>query len=651
MDSRDRDTVRRPERTRRDALAVAGVLALLTLAIYGQTARFDFVGLDDAGYVARNPRVLSGLSLEGCAWAFTTTHEANWHPLTWLSLMLDASLWGTGPRGFHLTSIALHLAGTLLLFHAWRRMTGATWKSAFVAAMFAVHPLHVESVAWIAERKDVLSALFAWLTLLAYARYAERPSASRYAAVAGTYALGLLAKPMLVTLPLVLLLLDYWPLGRVPAGPRRAAVLGRRLLEKVPLLVLAAASSVATLLAQSAEGSVAGLAAFPLGVRLSNAAVSYVVYLLRTVWPAGLAVPYPYAVASLTVPRVAAALLVLGAATAAAVRAAKGRPYVLTGWLWYLGTLVPVIGIVQVGIQARADRYTYLPLVGIFVIAAWGVPDLLGITAQRAGRRARALGLLGVAVTVALAAAAHAQVRHFEDAVALFARALAVTRDNAVAHNGMGLALFERGRLDEAVAHYESALRISPDYAEAHANLALALARSGRLDEAEAHYRRALELRPADPRSSTNLGALLLERGRVGEAAKLFDDALREAPSDPVAHRWLGAILAHQGRDALAVDHLRAAIAGDPGDAAPRVDLGTVLMRRGDLAGAEIEFREALRISPGSASAHKNLAAVLASQGKLAEAATHLREVLRLHPDDQGARQNLERIEAEAGRR
>ena len=607
-------------------LWICGGLALAVLAVYGQVAAFDFVRYDDPAYVTDNPHVREGLTAEGLRWAFTTTLTGNWHPLTWISLMLDAEL-GGGASVFHLTSVGLHLVNSLLLFYLLLRATGLVWGAGFVAAMFALHPLHVESVAWIAERKDVLSGLFFLLTLLAWLRYVERPVARRYVVVAFCFALGLMAKPMLVTLPLLLLLLDYWPLGR--KGPWRL------IREKVPLFALSAASSIVTLYAQGAVGAVAAVESFPPWARAANAAVSYVRYLSKTFWPSGLALPYPYDLELLTPVRVTLALILLAAISLLALRWARSRPYLAVGWCWYVITLLPVIGLVQVGSQSMADRYTYIPLIGVFVVVAWGAADLVGSRVL--------VAILAGAATLATATVAYRQVGHWRDTTTLSSHALAVTQRNAVAHELLGLELLDAGSLEPAVLHLSEAVRIAPDFIDARANLAAALARQGRHDQALDLRREVLERRPGDPDALAHLGLALDRTGRQEEALARLSEALRLEPDNTVALKGLAAALVRKGRGAEAAAHLRTAVDADPEDAEARANLGTVLLRQGRLDEAEVELTAALRVDPDNISAHKNLGVLLARQERLDEAIAHFSEALRIDPADQGARRNLER--------
>jgi len=487
-------------------LVLALLLAAATVAVFGQVIGFGFVDYDDDVYVSANSHVQDGLTVAGVRWAFTTVAAANWHPLTWISLMLDRSIGGPGPRVFHLTNLILHVANTLLLFFVLDRMTGRRRPSAGTAALFAIHPLHVESVAWIAERKDVLSTLFLLLTLVVYAGFVDRPGPARRLAVVLMFALGLLAKPMLVTLPLLLLLLDAWPL-------RRKEPWRRLLLEKAPLLALSIASAAMTLVAQGRGRTIGSLAGYPLGVRAANATVAAATYLGKAIWPTRLAVFYPHPGPSLAAWTVAGAALVLAGLTLWTIRLRKSHPYLLFGWAWYLVTLAPVVGIVQVGWQARADRYTYVPLIGIFVGVVWAVSG-------RFAHRPALLSRLASAALVLLGIAAFVQASHWRDSETLFRHAIAVTGKNAVAHNNVGFALLRRGLPSQAVAHFAEALRIDPSYVDAHSNLGVALGRQGRIDEAILEFQRALDLDPGHQDARRNLARAeaMRRRGRAGPA-------------------------------------------------------------------------------------------------------------------------------------
>ncbi len=664
---------------RRD-LAVCAFLALVTLAVYGQVVRHDFVNIDDDAYVYENRHVRSGLTAEGVVWAFTTLWASNWHPLTWMSHMLDCELFGLNAGYHHLANVFLHILNTTLLFLILRRMTGAVWRSGMVAALFALHPLHVESVAWISERKDVLSTLFFLLTLWAYGGYARHPSLPRYGAVFGCLALGLMAKPMLVTVPFVLLLLDYWPLARLtlqgdaePTG--RISNVPALLAEKVPLFILVAASSLVTFVAQHRGGATSMTYAVPLSSRIANALVTYVAYMGKMLWPADLAVLYPYR-QTLPSGRWALAGLALVGISALVVRAGRRRPYLPVGWFWYLGTLVPVIGLVQVGEQSMADRYTYVPLIGLFMMTVWGSADL----AAGRGYRQTGLGVFAGMALVGCVAGTWFQVRLWQSEVTLFQHALKVTRGSALAHNNLGLALSDQGEREAAIMHYREAIRIDPAYAKGHGNLAVALMEQGAPREAIRHAREAVRLRPNMAKAHLNLGFVLDRQGEQTGAAAHYREALRIDPYYATAHYNLGGLLHRQGKPDQAAAHYREALRIDPGyveaynnlgilrmqegrleeavgnyqealrlaplNTETLYNLGVVLARQGHLDEAISRFREAVRLEPGRSAFHTSLAMALATQGGLEEAIDHYREAIRLDPADPGPRNNLAWIES-----
>lgn len=595
------------------------VLAAATFAAFRPVLDNGFINYDDDAYVTSNPRVLDGLSADGIRWAWTTGHAGNWHPVTWMSHQLDVTLFGLSPRGHHRTSLLFHAVNAILIFLLFERMTGRTARSFFLAALFALHPLHVESVAWIAERKDVLST-FLWLvTTIAYVRWTEAPSFGRYGAVAAFLAIGLAAKPMLVTLPATLLLLDRWPLGRarVPSsGADVGATWGRLALEKAPLFVLVAISSVVTFLVQQAGGAVRPVSAVPFDQRLGNAALACVAYLAKTVWPSGLAVFYPHPGAALPWGSALAAVVGLVVVTAAAVAWRRERPWFLVGWLWYLGTLVPVIGLVQVGEQAMADRYSYVPLIGIFVILAWGAPELWSYFIRKVGGRVRDEGRRFPWVGVALAATSlavlasltSAQSQRWRDSETLFRHALAVTENNHTAHIHLASAMAERGRLDEAVRHLEEAVRIAPRDVVARNNLGAALFALGRLDEAGEQFRLASEIDPSDALARANLGAVARRRGDAAIAEARFLEALALDPECMLARSERGLLLAAEGRTDEAIREFREAVRIRPNDPEARYNLGTALAGAGRHAEATACFSEAVRIRPDHARAYYNLA-------------------------------------------
>jgi len=584
-------------------------------ALYGRVAGYEFV-FDDVVNVVENPRVARGLGWDGLAWAFTETYLANWQPLTWLSHMTDVSVFGMRPAGPHLINVALHAANSALLLLALFSMTGDLWPAAAVAAWFAVHPLRVESVAWISERKDVLGAFFWLLAMLAYARYVRRPGPGRYLVVASLLALGLLAKATLVTLPCVLLLLDLWPLRRW--RPRASA--WQLAAEKIPLLVLVAAASTATVWAQARGGALQPTTMVPLPARVDNAIVAYVTYLWKAVWPAHLACfyPHPALLAVLGgdtshVPSRAAVggALALAAITAGVLAGSHRCPYLLVGWLWYLGTLVPMIGLVQVGQQSLADRYTYLPLIGISVMVAWGLRDL---TAGRAARRA-----LAVATVLALAgyaAVTWSQIATWRDGVTLYEHAIRVTRDNFLAHYNLGNALLRQGRVPEAKRHLEEAVRIAPTMVDAHYNLGTILRWEGNLQGAAAHFASVLQMRPDSAGAHKDLGLVLFQQGRFEDAARHFARATELEPGYAEAHNGLGNALLRQGRSEEAAAEFTEALRLRADYAEPHNGLGVMFFERGDLQRAADQFAQALRIDPTHRGARESLARVRALLGE-----------------------------------
>jgi Tfp pilus assembly protein PilF len=553
---------------------VSLLLVVLTVAVYAQVASFGFINFDDSGYVRDNAHVLDGLTAEGVVWAFTTTSQANWHPLTWLSLQLDATLGGSSPRVYHTTNLVLHAASVLLLFLLFTRMTGSLGPSAFVAALFAIHPLHVESVAWVAERKDVLSTMFGLLACHAWLSALEHPGMTSRALTVAAYAASLLAKPMMVSLPILLLLLDVWPL-------RRAEPLRRLVVEKAPLVAAAALSCIVTVIVQAKGGAVQSLTHYPLSARAGNAAVSYVRYLAKAIWPANLSIYYPYPYEGLSAWEVAGAVLLLAAVTYGCIRARRSAPYLLVGWLWYLITLVPVIGIIQVGSQAMADRYTYVPLIGPFAMVAFGLPDLVRRALPRAGRVAVALpATVSLIVVAALAAAAWRQAAYWRDSVVLFERALAVTTENAMAHNSLAYALYDRGQVDRAVEECEKAVRIAPDMGDAQSNLVQGYLAQGRMEEAVARTREALRLRPNDARTHVNAGLIARMEGRDDDAMSSFREAIRLDPDEQPAHLNYGAILVAHGRLDEAIVQFQEAVRLRPSDGRARKALEQTLEQR-----------------------------------------------------------------------
>ncbi|MFN0009906.1 MAG: tetratricopeptide repeat protein [Planctomycetota bacterium] len=608
-----------PRRTIR--VAVGCLLAFATAAAYAGVLRAGFIHLDDPVYVVHNEQVLRGLRLDGILWAFKTSEGGNWHPLTWISHMLDAQVFGLRAWGHHATSLALHVASSVLLLAALDRLTRAFWPSALVAALFALHPLHVESVAWISERKDTLSTFFMMLVLLSYGVYAERPTRGRYWTVVGLLLLGLMSKPMLVTLPCVLLLLDHWPLGRTARES-----IGRLVREKIPLFALTAAASLTAYFSQKTTGAVAPADVLPLSVRVSNALVSYTRYLSKTFWPVDLAAYYPHPKAIEPGPALAA-LAILAAITWVAFRARRSRPFLLVGWLWYLGTLVPVIGIVQVGAQAMADRYTYVPLIGFFVMLAWSVPW----SASPMPRLAAWSAALLLAV---LAFATRHQVDYWKDTRTLFQHALAVTSENAIAEKCLGDALMGEGDLDGAIAHLTRAARIAPALYDVHNNLGAALGAKGRFEEAVVQYRAEISSRPRAAEAYYNLGVALVSLGRVDEGIAAYQEALRIDPDLPDADAKLGIALGTQGRFAEAEEHFRAELHRQQFAAELHYNLGFALVNQNRIDEGIAEYEAALRIDPDHFRANSKLGIALGSQAKLDAALTHLQKALSSRPGD-----------------
>jgi protein O-mannosyl-transferase len=585
--------------------ALCLALYLATAAVYWQTAHYAFIAYDDDQYVYENPHVQAGLTLPGVAWAWTTFFYSYWHPLTWMSLMLDRQLFGSYAGGFHLMNVALHMAAAVLLFLALARMTRCPWRSVVVAGIFALHPLHVESVVWVTERKDVLSTALAMLALLLYIRYTERLSVRRYLWAALAYALSLAAKPMLVTFPFVLLLVDFWPLQRIKL-PLSMPALKPLLLEKIPLLAMAAVSSVLTVIASRSNGAVATLTSFSLPARIANACIAYMTYLWKAFWPFGLGVLYPAVPPDADTALVTA--VVLAAITTAALLAVGRRPYLAIGWLWYLGTLVPVSGLVQAGLQTNADRFTYLPLVGFSMAVVWGVADAV---AKRPVFR-RAAAVLAGAALLLLAIGAHAQAAYWRDSRTLFEHTLEVTNRNYIILNNLGVTLAADGRHEDAIADYRQAIAINPDYAEARANLGHELLGMGKMDEAYPALVEALRLKPDAAVAQGDLGTLLAARGEYPEARQHMQESLRLAPAN----------------------------------AEMQSNLCYILQRLGRLDDAISRCDEAIRLKPDSVVGHCNRGTALAAQGKNAEAETEFSRVLTLDPNNVEARAGLVRLRA-----
>jgi tetratricopeptide (TPR) repeat protein len=621
----------RPFKWNWQATVVCAALVALVWIAFGQTAGDGFVNFDDEDYVYRNPAISQGLGPWSVEWAFTHLVSANWHPLTMLAHMVDCRLYGLWPGGHHLTNVLLHSICAVLVFVALVEMTGARWRSGFVAAIFAIHPLRAESVAWVSELKDVLSGVFFMLTLWAYARYVRQRSAGRYAAVMLWYVMALLSKPMVVTLPFVLLLLDWWPLKRVKAIGELAALA----VEKWPLFLLSALSCAATVLAQ--RQAIQPVARYPLWLRLEDAAVGYAAYVEKLVWPSGLAALYPMRPGGWPWWELIGSVLILGGLSAGAWAVRRSQPWVLVGWLWYLGMLVPVIGLVQVGEQAYADRYTYLPEIGLCMGGVWAAAEWAG--AVQGGRVA--LGAAGAGILAALLVAAYYQAGYWRNSETLWTHTLECTRDNYVAHQNLGNALLKQGRIDEAIPQFREALRINPEYTLARDNLGAALSRQGRAQEAVAQYRESLETDPNDSEAWNNIGMVLLQQGRIDEAAARFREAVRINPEYGDAHYNLAVALEQKGEGAEAIEQYQRALEANPSFPEAYNNLGGLLEGSGHPDEAIGCYQKALEVDGRDAEAWNNLGGALVSKGDLDKGMADLQKALEIKPAYAEAHYNL----------
>jgi protein O-mannosyl-transferase len=668
-------------------------LALLTFAVYLPTAWNGFVNFDDPDYVTKNAHVQSGLKWETVVWAFESGHASNWIPLTWLSHALDCQVFGMRAGAMHLVSAGFHVVNTVLLFLVLRALTGALWRSALVAALFALHPLHVESVAWASERKDVLSGLFFLLTIWAYGRYAgksrvlspesrvlspesrvlspesrvlspesrvrspqstvhsQQPAvrASRFTFHVSLFyllsllffSLGLMSKPMLVTMPFVLLLLDYWPLGRLRLKTQdpRLKTFGSLLLEKVPFFALSVASSVVTFRVQRA--SRAGSTALPVWERIANAVVSYGRYIRKMFWPNDLSVLYPHPGHWPLWQVLVCVALLVGICVIVAVLGRRRR-YLVTGWLWFLGTMVPVIGLVQVGIQSMADRYSYLPLIGLFLMGVWGAYDC----AVHWRLRTATLVIASVLAIGCGSIVTWRQIGYWRDSKALFAHALAVTGDDPLLQNNLGTAFSENSQWDEAIPYFQHALALQPNHALARGNLGVALANEGRWDEAIIQLEQAISLRPEFPLAQCMLGASLFQKGRLDEAISHLELAVKLQPDYVLARRNLGVALGTKGRPEEAIGMLQQSLKLQPDDAESRYDLAVLLAGSGRADEAIMQYQEVIRLDPAHADAHNNLGALYAARARFDDAIVEFQQSLRLKPGFQKAQINLEAARA-----
>jgi Flp pilus assembly protein TadD len=615
------------------------LLAATVWAVYAPTLHHEFVSYDDGLYVTANSRVQAGLTLENVKWAFFRPAPVfgYWHPLTLLSHMLDCRMYGLNPWGHHLTSVLLHAANTGLVFLLLRGLTGAAWRSAAVAALFGLHPVHVESVAWVAERKDVLSTFFGLLSLPFYSRYARSKDANRKSQTANyppaffCLACGLMSKPMLVTWPFVMLLLDYWPLERFQTGS-----LWRLVREKIPFFALAVMAGIATFLISKHGTALAAGENLSLGARGGNALVSYCRYLGMVFWPVKLAAFYPHpGYWPLTEVLLAGGLLA-GLSVVLFVQRRR-YPFLLMGWLWFVGTLVPVIQLVQTGEHALADRYTYIPSLGLLIMVVWGAHEMTR------GWRYQVMGLsaAGVVAIVLCAAMTRQQLGYWQNDETLFRHTLAVTENNHVAHNNFGMALLNEGRVDEAITQFQEAIRIKPDYALAYYNLGTTLDKKGQVDEAIGLFQEAVNLASDYADARNNLGLALLGKGRVDEAISQFQEIIRLSPDYVDAHINLGMALDAKGQTDAAISQLQEALRLKPDNAQAHYNLGTALLDKNQTAGAIRQFQEALRLKPDCAEFHNNLGIALDAAGQTDGAIRQFQEAVRLKPDYADARNNL----------
>jgi tetratricopeptide (TPR) repeat protein len=622
----------------RQKLPMLGLCLLLIVslaAVYGRAVYFDFVDFDDQIHVVNNPMVPGGLTWGGIKWAFTTSHAGYWCPMTWISFMLDWEIFRGRAGGFHFTNIVLHIANTLLLFWVLRRYTKALWASFFVAALFGLHPLHVESVAWVTERKDVLSTLFWMLTMMAYLRYVERGTAWRYVIILACFALGLMAKPMVITLPFVLFIMDFWPLKRLWPEEGAGVPIFRLIIEKIPLLILSSASSCATFVAQKIGGSVANSSVFPLGYRVGNALVSYCDYILKMFRPVELAVFYPHPSAGIAIWKIAASAAVLLAITAV-VLLLRRRRYLLTGWLWYLGTLVPVIGLVQVGRQAMADRYTYIPLTGLFIMLVWLAGDITG----KWRNRAYLAGLAGSIILGTLGVMAFRQVGYWRDTMSLFTHTAAVTTDNYLAYSSLGTIYAHNGDFERARSNIEKVMKVNVKEIDVLYNVAKCLDMMGRADEAIEYYNRILAITPGETDTYIALAEMESKRGNFERAMAMYREGLRYHPENGDLHGRFGSLLLQTGLVDEAIKELETAVALKA-DSAIYANLGMAMSTKGDVDKATKYFNRAIQIDPANAEAHYNLGNTFLAQDLLVKAVGEYEMAIKAKPNYAGAYGNL----------
>jgi len=628
-------------------------LMVATFCIYSQVQDHEFINYDDYQYIKDNWNIKSGFSSESISWAFTTFYAYNWFPITWLSHIFDYQLYGLNPKGHHLTNLLFHIANALILFMVLLRMTGKLWRCAFIAAMFAFHPLNVESVAWVAERKNVLSTLFWLLTMWTYIHYAEKPTIKKYGLVLLFFALGLMSKPMLITLPFVLLLLDYWPLRRLKLGqggsenevPVKSqyhvkSKLLKLMLEKVPLFVLTTGACILTFIAQQ-EGALINANNLSLPTRLTNVVVSYLEYLKKMIWPYDLAVFYPHPESNLAAWKWVVCFVVLVTITAISIKFIKKVPYFAVGWFWYIGTLIPVIGIVQVGHQAMADRYAYIPLIGIFIIVAWGVPELI----SKWNHKEKVLSVSVGIIILILLITTWGQVSHWKNSISIFKHALKVANENSyntyLINYHLGDAFWNKQKAGEAIFHYKMAIKLNPDYALTYNNLGIILGSEGKTEEEFSHYKMAIKINPDVAEAHYNLGNVLNLKGEMKEAISHYKMAIKINPDYASAYNNLGNALGKQGKFSEAISHHKMAIKINPEYAQAHDNLGFALGAEGNNEEAISHFKMAVELKPDFAQAHNNLGFALGAEGNNEEAISHFKMAVELKPNFAQAHNNL----------
>jgi len=632
-------------------LFVSLALMVITIIAIEPIRKNNFINFDDETYVTNNPHVTGGITRQSVVWAFTTFHMGHWHPLTWLSHMLDCQLFGLNPLGHHLHSVQLHLINVLLLFAVLRRMTWAFWRSAFVAAAFALHPLRVESIAWVSDRKDLLSTVFWMLTMLAYLRYVRRPRVGIYLVMMLFFVLGLLAKAMLVTLPFVLLLLDYWPLGRLVWGQRgwqssleaAAGTAGakvsiyRLIREKLPLFMLVPVSAVIGGMAQNVTGAMMDVDLLPMTQRITNAFVYYARYLGKICYPHDLSVLYILKSKPYPLGQVLICLLLLAGITGLVIYFRRNRPYLIVGWLWFLGVMLPVIGLAQSGPQAIADRYTYLPSIGIFIMFSWGMEELV----RKWHYRKVVLGISATIVIAAMVIGTRLRMQMWQNGIVLCSQALEVDPNNYIMHYNLGISYQRHDRLDEAIDSYRQALKIRPLYNDALNNLAVALSLQNKNSEAIKYLDVLLQIQPDHYEAHNNLGCILRGQDRLEEAINQYEQAIKIKPDYLEARCNLGNLLQSMGKTSQAINQYNQALWIQPNYIPALYNLADVFQAQGNLDEAIIQYRIILRLKPDHIESLSNLGASLAIQGKLDEAITIFESVIKMQPDNINAHMNL----------